>query len=348
MKINKPKIKTPCNLLINPKNLRIIIPTRNSAGWIGVFNQKYQDYGIKPLYILDARSTDMTISILKDINADYVTYSPSKNYPEDGMIEYGSIVAATDWIFRLDDDEFPSKALIYWLYLLQQSDSINGIKISRRDVSLINNSYVYSRWPSRINFEGYHNPMPRLFRANSVSYINKVHTPGFNFDDATFIYAPNNCFFIHVNNILRSTKERLEKVRIYASYDKETSWSLVDECLPEFTDPLIHNYASDALDEFLPLLNTLPRNLDIELPVISIDEKKFMDEGLKKQIEKHNLHMYYSKLDKNAAQSIFIYFPAKITRLIAEMFLTTSKQLSKFGEHLFRVIKLKDRVNNNK
>lgn len=255
----------------------VYIPTRNSIKWIGIFLNRYRQLGIEPLYIVDERSVDETLFFLQDSNARMVTFLPRDNFAEAGMIEFASNFLRKDWVLRIDDDEFPSLNMLKWLDYISQNSRYDAWSISRRDVSLNNGRFVYSNWPTRKVFDGncyIHNPQLRFYRSAAVSYIERLHTPGFEVSGPQGI-APSNVYFIHCNNILRTPNERLDKIRFYASKDPELSWKLADESLPEITICQIHSFSEFGLDEFDSIFSQLSlpkKNEEIRLTQQEINE----------------------------------------------------------------------------
>jgi len=87
-------------------SLKVVIPTRDSARWIGTFLNAYRRLGVEPIYIVDTRSEDATLNILRDMLAVLIPFTPSGPFAEAGMVEFGSRQAGAEWVLRLDDDEF--------------------------------------------------------------------------------------------------------------------------------------------------------------------------------------------------------------------------------------------------
>jgi hypothetical protein len=57
-------------------SLRAVIPTRDSAAWIGAFLVACREcVKIEPFYVVDAKSFDDRLQILKDMSAEVVVYS---------------------------------------------------------------------------------------------------------------------------------------------------------------------------------------------------------------------------------------------------------------------------------
>ncbi|TRL36722.1 glycosyltransferase [Methylosinus sporium] len=230
---------------------RIFIPTRDSGKWISEFLDAYRRAGVEPLYVVDDRSCDRTLSILRDKGAEVVEFRPSADFAEAGMVEFGARRAGTRWVLRLDDDEFPSQALLHWMKDTANLAGYAAWSISRRELSWRNDALVYSQWPTRIDIaDGVHfNGQLRLWEASGVSYIEKIHSCGIE-PPSKFGRAPAGICFAHFNNLLRSLPERLEKVRRYAAWDQSLAWRLADESLPELTDSALHFFNSEGVEEF--------------------------------------------------------------------------------------------------
>lgn len=261
----------------SPDSYRIVIPTRDSARWVGLFLDAYRHLGVEPLYIVDSRSKDATLDLLRDKGADLAVFTPWGDIVEAGMIAFGAGAAGTPWVLRLDDDEFPSRNLLSWIDRALLEPKSDAFEISRREISRVDGRHCYTRWPTRWASmeEPFLTPQIRLFDVRKVNYIQKVHTPGFE-RPAHLERAPWDCFFVHCNNLLRSPSERLQKVRTYARHDERTAWMLVDECLPELTESALHAWASDHLEEFAGLLASLPTPADQDIPVLTDRERELM------------------------------------------------------------------------
>ena len=94
----------------SPKSaFRIMIPTRDSARWIAAMLHRYRALGEEPLFICDTRSVDDTRRLLDELGAEVHECTPSADFAEAGMIEFGSRASGASWILRLDDDEFPTR-----------------------------------------------------------------------------------------------------------------------------------------------------------------------------------------------------------------------------------------------
>ena len=252
----------------------LIIPTRDSGKFVGVFLQAYRKLGIEPLYIVDARSVDNTRDVLLALGARARSYEPFADFAEAGMVEFGAKAACAEWIWRLDDDEFPSRALVDWIERAEVRAPVVGA--CRREVHFHRGKYVYSRWPTRLK-EDDQNAVDyqfRIFNRDAVRYLHQVHTPGFELPpDAPKI--PGDIFMIHLNCILHGVEYRLSKVRNYARHDKELSWTVIDESLPEYLDGRLQDYRDDGLAEFSNLFASLSQpRAPSALPRLTADEQE--------------------------------------------------------------------------
>jgi hypothetical protein len=253
---------------------RLVIPTRNSARWVAEFLKSYRALGIEPLYIVDSRSVDATLDILRRMDADLLTFLPSGDYVEAGMIEFASRQAGAKWILRLDDDEFPSKALLRWVDTAASTSLNQVFNISRRELYFEGGKVVFSRACTRYHRAAtphYLNPQPRLHHVDRVRYKRVLHTAGFE-DPQYFSFAPEHAFFGHFSCLLRTCGERLEKIRFYETMLPGSTWRSADEWIPEIFSSIHNNPGSEGLEEFNDLMSNLPIIKNFEPPALSPQE----------------------------------------------------------------------------
>ncbi len=274
------------------QKLRIFIPTRDSAKWVGIFLDAYRAIGVEPLYIVDARSADGTLKLLRAKDADCVVFTPSGDYAEAGMVEFGARAAGGGWLLRLDDDEFPTRALLDWIRRVGRK-SLNQVwQVSRRELfcdeaGAISYSRSQTRYPNPYRRDYLH-PQPRFFHAGRVKFLEKVHTPGF-VDAEYFDFAPEEAFIIHCNCLLRTPAERLDKILRYEDIRPGSSFMLADEYLPELYSSFAHHNAGrDGLEEFAGLFAALPiaaRGAGLEISGAMVDTLTSETEGHRRRID---------------------------------------------------------------
>src|SRR4051794_12874000 len=180
---------------------RLVIPTRDSAPWIGELLRAYRQLGLEPLYIVDSRSADGTVDILAAMAANTIRFNPNGDFVEAGMIQFGAKAAASDWVLRLDDDEFPSAALLAWI----DSTAVHSVRpgwfLSRRDLFRSSGTVCYNRrrtaytHGARPSFLGAHS---RLFRPKLLTFHSALHSSAI-INEELFGFAPESAFFIHLS-----------------------------------------------------------------------------------------------------------------------------------------------------
>lgn len=191
---------------------RVVVPTRDSAGWLLSFADAYRKLGLSPLYLFDTRSSDDTLALLRSIGADVVPVEPKLDRVE-AMLAITRDVVDADWVVRFDDDEIPSKALIAWLNRSLGTIPEPSVGLSRRDAQLIDGRLYYARledfyfWPDDPTFL---DPQLRAYRPREVSFDDTIHKPGFVIE--SFKGASQSAYFVHFNWLVRSFEQRRRKV----------------------------------------------------------------------------------------------------------------------------------------
>lgn len=252
----------------------VVIPTRDNAAWLPVFLHAYRKLGIEPLYIVDQRSIDDTVGVLRREGAAFIEYAPSGDFAE-AMIECCSNHAHHPWILRMDDDEFPSLRMLDWIEREGIRSKGSGWMLPRRELFDVEGEIYYSnrvgryadaRDPTMIS------PHARLYHRNRVYYLSRVHTSGIA-NARSFGFAPRSAFFVHTNCLLRSRSERLAKIRRYEQIEAGSCWRFSDEYLPEIFPLESHRAARDNLQEFSELIASLPRPAE-DVFTISDEERE--------------------------------------------------------------------------
>ena len=263
----------------------LFIPTRDSARWIGVLLDAYRKLGVEPLYVVDGRSTDNTLDILHRKHANFVSFIPSGDFVECGMIEHGALACETDWVMRLDDDEFPSVKLAEVLLRADFAHHGQAVSAARFEVSRVDGKFGKTIWPSRLWLGGQYdvyNPLLRIFDRTAVSFEQKVHTSGLSVH-GTISHLPEEFYFLHFNNIIRNLVERVAKVRLYASASPKLAWRYAEESLPELVPEGLHYFINEGIGEYKSLISELysRRNPDdIVGQTLTSDEKYALIKGM--------------------------------------------------------------------
>jgi hypothetical protein len=238
---------------------RLFIPTRDSANWIGLILDFHLSRGLKPLVVIDSRTADKTREIVASKGLSFLEFAPRGDFPEAGMLEFAAQHANADWIFRLDDDELPSRELINFVWKKGVKSKNQCWFIERRELYWEKGRVVFSRSPGKYPLPDYPyclHPMARLFHVDRVEYLEEVHTTGFR-ELKLYDFSPPEAFFVHLNCLVHNFDMRLNKVLDYERIKPGVTWELADEYLPELFDADHHNSSNEGLGEFRKIIAEL-------------------------------------------------------------------------------------------
>jgi glycosyltransferase involved in cell wall biosynthesis len=233
------------------ERVKIVVATKNSARWFGAMIDAYRERGIEPLVLLDGYSTDGTEPLLIGKGIKY-----AKVFPELPRVEamIGLIPNHTDaeWVLRLDDDEFPSLALIAWISDHLPDVEANIVGMPRRWVRLGKSgrceysNHVLLKWyEQRMDIQW------RLFKPHKVEYKTDIHSPGFLVPKSPV--APDPAYLVHFDWIVRSWKARAKKLEDYDKQKSGAGSGFRDLYLWESADLNAHAFKPMETTEFDPL-----------------------------------------------------------------------------------------------
>lgn len=215
------------------RKFRIVVPTRDSARWVATFAQAYRAVGIEPLYLYDTRSTDDTLGELMRVGAEIRQVTPAHSRVE-AMLQFVPEVIETDWVVRLDDDEFPSIELIDWLDRYLPGVDCPALALSRRELAFVEGQLRYTRLEDYYfnpRDPTYLGPQWRAFMPKQVRFRDMIHTPGI--DLQAWDAVPPHAYFVHLDFIVRTFNERIAKMRRYEMQAPGAGWAFAQFYLPE-------------------------------------------------------------------------------------------------------------------
>ena len=243
----------------NYSTFQIIIPTRDSCGWIADVLGFYRRIGYAPLIVVDQRTKDNTREIIQANGFSHLEFCPNSDYPEAGMLEFAASQCERDWILRLDDDELPSDSLLVWVRDFALNTKNQAWFIPRREIFNRDGKLYYSRSFGRYPLESAPkrlHPMARLFNRKRVKFHEELHTTGLK-ELKFYNFAPDQCFIAHLNCLINPFNTRIKKIKHYESIKPGSTWQLSDEYLPELFTLAFHNAANDGLAEFEGIFNSV-------------------------------------------------------------------------------------------
>jgi hypothetical protein len=196
---------------------RIAIVTRDSERWIAIVAREYRRLGLRPLFLVDDKTTDATISVLRMLGEEALPISLPQPSVESALAQFPNFFRE-EWVLRMDDDEFPSCGLIKFLSRATAKTREEAIAFPRREAlpfglplryPTMEMLYSAPPWPFHLD------PQVRAFRHREVDYTDEIHTPGF--IPRSIAVAPIGAYLVHFNSIIRTLPERLKKL---ANYEK--------------------------------------------------------------------------------------------------------------------------------
>ena len=192
----------------------IVIPTRDSAGWIGVLLAHYQARGFTPTLLLDSRTSDDTAAIAARAGAPVVRIE-GFTFTE-AIVSVTQDCVATPWALFMHDDEVPSDRLFARLAAPPPPEPAESVAISRRWAWYEPGQPLHygrsDHWQDRTGQNGADH-MWRLFRPDRVTFIAQMHTDGFLID--RWSRLPPDTYFVHFEWVIRSHAQRAAKLRAY-------------------------------------------------------------------------------------------------------------------------------------
>jgi len=214
---------------------RVVIPTRDSAGWIDALVSAYNGLDVRPLFVVDKRSTDDTLGVLRRIGADAIEVLPVDNCVEDIIWRLASLTDAR-WLLRMDDDELPARAMLDWVRVHLEIFTLPTVAFPRRwAMRAADGSLRYAEHRHLFYIESQPtllDPQIRLYQPDKVNYLRRIHSPGFTADAGMHV-APTEAFICHFDWIARTFEERRAKLMRYEAALPGCAGGLLYFYLPE-------------------------------------------------------------------------------------------------------------------
>ena len=191
--------------------MTLVVPTINSASWIGEIFHFYREVGVDPLFAIDTRSSDGTEKC-SPISARAWRRSPLLRA---ASIAFPAIAASspTEWLLRLDDDELPSGALLRWLGEVDLDAPVDVYGFPRCQLVLDEKQRLMRSRFISFGPAAEFDRQWRMFRRDRAVYSDQLHSPGLVIQSGAG--APDDALILHFDWIIRSYEERLSKFARY-------------------------------------------------------------------------------------------------------------------------------------
>ena len=228
-----------------PELVSIVVPARNGAPHAFVLADEYRKQGLTPRYMIDSRSTrryrDEALARIDGASILEVPEAP--DFIEAILPELARMVE-TKWLFRLDDDEFPSARLIPWLTETVATTTKTVIAVPRRAVAIIDQTPMFAGTIPQLH------PGDRQYRGFVVAtarFSPLLHSPGILGEADDVHHAPDDCCIYHFDWIVRSRAERARKLKRYETIEGHALPIYRHQYLYEDFDPAVYDFT--AVDE---------------------------------------------------------------------------------------------------
>lgn len=195
---------------IDNGQLAIVVPTFNAEAFLDITLSYYQRLGVPVTVFVDGKSRDRTEDIARDLATTVFVIDNNANVVE-GMIERLSTQAKATWVLRLDDDEFPTKAMLTYVAHIIHDETVYAVGFVRKQCAVSRRRTLKA---STIHHETDHRQW-RLYRPAQMTWTQAVHTAGFTPVAAHSQAAPESAFMVHLDWSLHDYASRAAKVKRY-------------------------------------------------------------------------------------------------------------------------------------
>jgi hypothetical protein len=197
---------------------QVVVPTLNSARWIRPIVAAYREAQVDAIYLVDAHSSDGTLEIIAAAGGHARSVNLAAPRVEALSPEIRHLVRP-GWVFRVDDDEFPSADTFARLRGAEPDTALDSIAVQRRWVRQSAGGRLQRAdcrlWTDNTGEVGGDHQW-RIFHTERVKYLTGIHTPGF--VPVSWEKAGDEVYLVHFDWVIRSEAERLKKM---ARYDEQ-------------------------------------------------------------------------------------------------------------------------------
>lgn len=195
------------------RQLSIVVPTFNAEASIDITLTYYQQLGVPVSVFVDSKSADRTEEIARRLASDVSVIDNDASIVE-GMIQKLSTRSNATWVLRIDDDEFPTKAMLAYVADVIKDESVHAVGFVRKQCAV---SQQQNLKASTVHLETDHRQW-RLYRPACMTWTDSLHTAGFVPVADHSQAAPPHAFLVHLDWSLHDRASRAAKVQRYDTH----------------------------------------------------------------------------------------------------------------------------------
>lgn len=278
-------------------NVRLVIPTRGCSKWLDLFLDAYEEFGLKPTYAVDKGCEPETLRILQKRGIDIIFVDVAQLGNGESIMPYLSKNIHEDYIFRLDDDEFPTTKLLDFVNSIPESGYafVHSWWLPRYEIAFIDGG-LKSCHPKHLRtkvgakiYENLHGG--RFFRHKDVVY-DKVGPHHGNFISDFVSHATENALILHLDYLVRTPEERLAKIRAVEGRFPGNGWIFANHMIPEFAPRELLRPKDFQVGELSTLLGRIMANIyqPSEKLSLSLEEIMLIQTD---RLSQDTLHQHY-------------------------------------------------------
>jgi hypothetical protein len=280
-------------------SIKLIIPTRGCSKWLPFFLDAYKAWQISPIFAVDRGCEPATLDILKERNIELIFIDEAQLGNGESIMPYISKFVTEDYIFRLDDDEFPSADLMRWINSIPDSQYsfVTSWWLPRYEVAMLDGKLhsCHPLWHRTKVGTSLHENLHggRFYRHREVIY-DKVGAHHGNFISDYISHAPREALIIHLDYLVRTVEERINKIRAVEKRFKDAGWPFANHMIPEIAPRPLLYMRSFSHTELAPLINELLEKIyqpaGKATLTLTVDELKAIQED---RLTHDTVHFHY-------------------------------------------------------
>lgn len=231
----------------------ILVPVFNEVDALSFLKFYFDRLNLRPIYVLDSKKIERRDEVERIVGAEVLIYDNPGLVAESNFEKFAAL-SPRDWILRIDCDEAPTLAML--------EHAQNFVKRGRGAIKGYDRRQM--RWHEgrfqAVKQRPYKDVQYRLFDRRKVTFVQKIHTPGYAIPLLESWPAPRRARFFHLQFVFETPDQRrIKEVRYNKALGRDVdlgTWAvrdLDDYTWEELPDPLLTSAYRDWLQVAKPL-----------------------------------------------------------------------------------------------